>query len=374
MIQRKTKRRRLAFITACLTAAMAVLPYMPERAEAALEGQVEAWGDGWHFYCIDGHTYATNGVCTNGDLYEEVSADTLLNEQEQAIVFWAMLSFKATKGDENAKKFVNLIKEQAPQAGLLSIHAPAMTEEDLKGVIHSAAVRAHYPWLDFAVAHAEDYMKLMGVLGGGSTNGGGKIPSALQSSTSLATAVKPVKQGDAWVIQFDPNGADADFISKVPLQFLAAGSEVSENGNWVDTPSGGWNVVKTSTQIRFTNPDPNAAMLNIRFNPQNTDYESVSEQFSSPQEMYVSTLQTVKPVRCSGKHKAGGKTHPIEEHQRNADLMFKNFPVFYFASLGGSTSQAEGSGSFQVFRHEEDMEAHYNVRIHKYDYETGKPF
>ena len=57
MIQRKTKRRRLAFITACLTAAMAVLPYMPERAEAALEGQVEAWGDGWHFYCIDGHTY-----------------------------------------------------------------------------------------------------------------------------------------------------------------------------------------------------------------------------------------------------------------------------------------------------------------------------
>ena len=35
MIQRKTKRRRLAFVTACLIAAMAVLPYMPERAEAA---------------------------------------------------------------------------------------------------------------------------------------------------------------------------------------------------------------------------------------------------------------------------------------------------------------------------------------------------
>ncbi len=372
MIQRKTKRRRLAFITACLTAAMAVLPYMPERAEAASGDQVEAWGDGWHFYCIDGHTYATNGVCTNGDLYEEVSADTLLNEQEQVIVFWAMLSFKADKGDSNAQKFLNLINVNAAASGLMPI-SKKVNEEDLKGVIHSAAVRAHYPWLDFAVAHAEDYMKLMGVLGGGSTNGGGKIPSALQGSASLATAVKPVKQGDAWVIQFDPNGADADFIAKVPLQFLAAGSEVSENGTWVDTPPGGWNVTKTSTQIRFTNPDPNAAMLNIRFNPQNTDYESVSEQFSSPQEMYVSTLQTVKPVRCSGKHKAGGKTHPIEEHQRNADLMFKNFPVFYFASLGGSTSQAEGSGSFQVFRHEEDMEAHYNVRIHKYDYETGKP-
>ena len=39
---------------------------------------------------------------------------------------------------------------------------------------------------------------------------------------------------------------------------------------------------------------------------------------------------------------------------------------------GGQVTPEEGGVAFQIYRHEEDWTSTYNVRLRKYDHETGK--
>ena len=105
-----------------------------------------------------------------------------------------------------------------------------VTEADLKLLIHSSAVREKYAWLKAVLAQEETYLRLAGFLGG--TGGGGKtgIPAALQGHTQTGnpaalTPVQGAERSGEYVLNFDPSGADAEFIRNVPLKYSSSGAE-----------------------------------------------------------------------------------------------------------------------------------------------------
>ncbi len=369
---RKLFRRSTGLILSIALLCAMIFPHLPAKEVLADTGVVEAWGEGWHYYCIDGFGYASNGVCSNGDKYKRVSTEAELNSRERAVVFWSLLSFmSAYVHQEAAAAAVASINQGASAAGLRRIER-AVTEEDLKAVIHSSSVRARYDWLDYAADHGEEYLKLAGLLGGSSQTGGrGEIPAILKSATSLSAAVRAVDQDGTLVLEFDSSGKDGDFIEKVPLKLSADGE------NWQEESVNGWNVEKSSTQIRLTNPNPDAGAIYLKFDPAGTDYALSSGGYGSADECYTSSVEVWKCVECCRTHFAGGKEHPLAEHQRNAWLELKQVPAVYYAMAGdgkGSLAgEAEGELHFQIYRHEEEMEADYLVQLYKYDYETGKP-
>lgn len=345
-----------------------LLPLIPAKTVRADTGVVEAWGEGWHYYCIDGFGYASNGVCSNGDRYMKASTQTELNSQERSIIFWSFLSFMSSYLHQAAAAgAVAAINSGASAAGLKTIDK-AVTEEDLKAVIHSASVRAKYDWLDFVVAHDQEYLKLAGLVGGGGQTFGGKeLPELLKNSTALSMAARAVKEEEGWALEFDQSGKDADFIEKVPLKLSTDGE------NWQESIQG-WNVEKKQTQIRLISSNPEAGVLYLKFDPAGTDYASSAGGYASPDECYVNSLEVWRCVECCGTHFAGGKLHPLAEHQRNVWMELTQVPAVYYAAAGGGRpAQAGGEVSFRIYRHEEDMEADYLVQLYKYDYETGKP-
>ncbi|MCI8517881.1 MAG: hypothetical protein HFG75_13615 [Hungatella sp.] len=362
-------RRKAGLLLSFTLVCGMVFPYLPARKALADTGVVEAWGDGWHYLCIDGFGYAPNGVCSNGDKYARVSTEEALNSEERRILFWALLSYQYAAGVEEAVKAVSFINQGAEGAGLKRI-GRSVTEADLKAVIHSPAVRAQYDWLDFAAAHDEEYLRLAGLLGGGETLGGGTVPVLLQDAVSLSAAARGIAAEDGFVLEFDPSGKDGDFIEKVPLT-LSADREI-----WQAESVNGWNVEKSLTEIRLTNPNPEAGPIYLKFDPAGTEYASSAGGFSSPDECYIDSIEVWKCIQCCGTHFAGGKLHPLEEHQRNVTMEIHQVPVAYYAAAGGSGGEWDhptGEVRFQVYRHEEDMEADYLVQLYKYDYETGKP-
>ena len=72
-----------------------VFPWLPVKTVLADSGTVLAWSGEWHHYCIDGSGYAHNTASTKNDKYMRVNTQDGLNSQERAILFCAMLSFKA---------------------------------------------------------------------------------------------------------------------------------------------------------------------------------------------------------------------------------------------------------------------------------------
>ena len=347
-----------------------VFPFLPVRTVLADSGTVLAWSGEWHHYCIDGSGYAHNTASTKNDKYMRVNTQDGLNSQERAILFWAMLSFKAAYcHDAAAAGRIAAINEGAQAAGLKPI-VSGVSEEDLKGVIHSSKVRAKYGWLDDAAARGESYLKLAGFLGG-SDKGGNKtsVPSLLKNATSLEKAVQAVGGEGKYVLDFDPSGKDGDFLAKVPLKLSADGV------SWTVGSVNGWNVQKTATQVCITNPDPQAQPVYLKFDPSGTDYALSSGGFGSPDECYSQTLQVWKCVECAGTHATGGKVHPLENHQRTIWMELTDMPVgAYYGRTGkGELAGPAGELHFQVYRHEEEMNADYLVQLYKYDYETGAP-
>lgn len=368
---RKSFHRSAGLLLSIVLLCGIVFPYLQAKETLADTGTVEAWGEGWHYYCIDGFGYASNGVCSNGDKYTQVSTESELNSRERAIVFWSLLSFMSSYvHQEAAASAVASINQGASAAGLKKIER-AVTEEDLKAVIHSSAVRAKYDWLDYAADHGDEYLKLAGLLGTGQTYGKGEIPAILKSAVSLQAAARAVNQEGTLVLEFDPSGKDGDFIEKVPLKLSADGE------NWQEGSVNGWNVEKSASQIRLTNPNPDAGALYLKFDPAGTDYASSSGGYGSADECYRASVEVWKCVECCKTHFAGGKEHPLAEHQRNVWMELKQVPAAYYAVAGGGgiaqAGTADGELHFQIYRHEEDMEADYLVQLYKYDYETGKP-
>lgn len=368
-INKTLQKTAICFLVAVVICVMAFL-HIPVKTVMADSNTVLAWSGDWHHYCIDGSGYAHNTASTKNDKYMRVSTEEGLNSEERAILFWAMLSFKASYcHDPVAAGKIAAINQGVQALGLRPIET-GVSEADLKGVIHSPGVRAKYNWLDYAVANGEQYLRLAGFLDGlCQTESQKSIPALLQNATSLEKAVQAAEADGEYVLEFDPSGKDGDFLAKVPLTMSADGA------SWTADSINGWNIQKTSTQVRMTNPNPQAKPVYLKFDPSGTDYASSSGGYDSPDECYSRTLQVWKCVECAGTHATGGKSHSLEDHQRTIWMELTDMPgtAYYAVPGNGGMDNKGGEIHFQMYRHEEELDADYLVQLYKYDYETGAP-
>lgn len=327
--------------------------------------------DDWKFFCIDSYELLqeAGGVQGTNEWYAYVVPSSRLSDEEVAVLFWATLSLRFGKGDsQECANAVKNINANAPAAGLSLITNP-VTEADMKSIIHLKSTRDKYPWLKDVLANEETYLEMAGLLGGsGAVSTGGKpIPAVLQGHKDAATAL-PI-DGNTFTLEFDPSGADRDFIQKVPLKFSADGSV------FVPEPFDGWTYQKTDTSIIFSNPNAQPPGLLIQFDPAGTEYQS-GGGYASVQDAYDRALQLWVCIECNDRHVYHSqKKLPLEAHQRLVYLIMSQMQESYYASIGGVSAGSPEGGSiqFQVYRHEEDMQSTYNVQLYKYDHETGKP-
>ena len=372
----KKLNRVISSVLSFVMAAMLILPYVYIiEVQAAEPGNtVLAFTSEWHHYCIDGYEVvgAAGGLLENNDLYQYVYPSTQLSKRDRNILFWATFSMLANNGSNpELAKIYNSINDQANSAGLVPL-GPPVTEADLKKIIHKQSTLNDYPWITGAMNNAEAYMKLGGIIGGSSstTVGGKTVPTILQEHTSLGNALQ-VDQG-SFTIQFDPGGADKDFINTVPIEFSSDGSE----GSWGSTPIGGWTYQKTDTVVIFSNPNSAPPQMLIRFNTDGTAYGAVGSGYSSAEDAYENGLQLWVCIECCGQHKtSSGKSPALSNHQRTVWMEMGIDSLPYYAAIGTDPvpSLDEGGIQFKVYRHAEDITSTYNVQMYKYDHETGKP-
>ncbi|MDD3252935.1 MAG: SpaA isopeptide-forming pilin-related protein [Lachnospiraceae bacterium] len=374
----KKLRQFLAGSLAVIMLLMVVMPGLPPgllSVRAAETGDtIIAHSEGFHHYCIDG--YGANRAMMKGDEYQYILPSQSLSVRERAVVFWSMLSLQASFGNVQAINTVmQNINAQAPARGLPPIQT-CVTEEDLKKIIHVDSVRAKYSWMDAVLAHETEYLQMAGLIGaagggsGGTSVTGKPVPSVLQGHTAAAAALEIDKS--TYAIPFDPGGADADFIAKVPLLFSSSGVE----GTYTASPPGGWTYQKTASAITFQNINPNPQSLIVKFDTANTEYQT-GTTFADADEVYERCLQLWVCSKCSGTHaQAHIGAAPLEAHQRLVFVEIEDVPASYYAALGGSLAVipgGEGGLAFQIYRHEEDFTSTYNLQMFKYDHETGKP-
>lgn len=329
------------------------------------------WSSTWHYYCIDHSGIAANGHGGNGDLYQGFAPSAGLSSTETAILFWAALSMQASFGNmPTINKCYQQINEKAEANGLKRL-SPAVTQNDLGTLLHLSSTRKKYAWLDDAVARADQYLALAGLMSGaavgeGSISGAG--PAVLAGHTSREQAYEINRE--TLTIPFDPEGKDREFLRSVSLKFWN-GSEYS-----TAVPEG-WSYEKTDTEIRFYASDPSAS-LQVQFDTEGTQYGfGAGGSYQSPEEVYEDTLELWLCMECAGTHKnVAGGTVPLDGHQR---CIFLDIPenvdqvqASYYASTDGKGKENEGSLEFKIYRHEEDWKTNYRIRLYKYDYETGK--
>ena len=374
-------KRLISFSMAVMLGVMTIVPYLPVSDVWAADGTTavltSAYGDtnlGHKLYCIDHGGLAYYGIAAEGDMYEAhrpSTAGIYVPEQDRRYIFWAMLTIKASLGDVKANSVLFNINNAAVAQGKRQISS-MVSEEDLKSLIYLESTRAKYPWLETVAANSEEYMRMGGLLsagGGGSSVSGKPIPSILANATGPATAVQVDR--NTMTLQFDPNGADADFIRTVPIEFS------NDNGiSYSPAPTDGWTYTKTDTSIVFSNPDPQPPQALVRFNVDGTPYASGGSGYTSELELIEDCLQIWECVQCSGTHTGGTPaTSNTWVHQRLVWLELEGLPLRYFAALAGTPTPIAGNAgiTFQVFRHEEEFTSNYNVQLYKYDHETGEP-
>lgn len=371
-------KRKLSGILAALVTAMSILPCLPPSpgyaAEFSAGDTMLSQSEGWDHYCIDSFELLgeQGGILGQNEMYQYVLPSSRLSDADTAYLFWAMMSFYHGMGkDEKVRAAVEMINRQAASLGISGI-TKTVTEADLRLILHSSAARKKYPWLEDAVRNADKYLAAAGLLSAGSGAGGSmgaggrQAPSVLSGHTDMASALEAGK--DNYALLFDESGADSDFIRTVPLEFSADG------GSWSAEPSGGWTYQKTDTGIFFSNPNPQPPRLLVRFKTAGTAYSAGGGSYGSAREVYDGCLQLWVCVACNNAHVIHPKTSPLDWHQRMARLELSMAPVDYYAVIAGNAVIGErGSITFQVYRHEEQMESHYNVQLNKYDHETGEP-
>lgn len=374
------RKRQLSGVLAAVIMGMSILPHLPPfpacAAAFSTGDTILSQSEGWDHYCIDSFELLgeQGGILGENELYQYVLPSTRLSDTDMAYLFWGMLSFYYGMGkDEKVRAAIEQINQQAAAMGI-SVITKHVTEADLKLILHSASARKKYPWLEDAAKQGEKYLTAAGLLsagngsGGGQSTGigGGRIPSVLSGHTDISNALEVGTE--SLVLQFDNTGADADFIRTVPLAFS------SDGGNWTDQPGGGWTYQKTDTGIMFSNPNPQPPRLLIKFKTANTAYSSGGGSYTSVKDAYDGCLQLWVCVACNNAHVIHPKTSPLDWHQRMARLELSAVPVDYYAAVAGDFSAGgEGGITFRIYRHEEQMDSHYNVQLNKYDHETGKP-
>ena len=350
-----------------------VIPLLPWKAEAARQGDtMTAYGPDFHHYCIDGA--GANRALIDGDEYTYILPSETLSREETALVFWGMLTLQASFGNvPQVNAVIRNINEGAAAQGVPAI-SNLVTEADLKLLIHSSAVRGKYSWLSAVLAQEETYLRLAGLLGGTGGGSGMGIPAALQGHTQAGNpaAFTPAQDSGRpgeYVLTFDPSGADAEFIRSVPLKFSSTGAE----GSFTPQLPSGWVCQKTDSQIRLTSTGGSGSLY-LMFDVRGTRYASGGGTFSSPEEVYEQCLQIWRCSRCAGTHRQMyNGAAPLATHQRLAFVEVSAPELCYYAGVGGGqVTPEEGGVAFQIYRHEEDWTSTYNVRLRKYDHETGK--
>ena len=374
--KKKSVTRAAAFLLAVIlfsSRLLPIIPLLPWKAEAARHGDtMTAYGAGFHHYCIDGT--GANRALIDGDEYTYILPSETLTREEMALVFWGMLTLQASFGNvPQVNAVVRNINEGAAAQGVPAISS-LVTEADLKLLIHSSAVREKYAWLKAVLAQEETYLRLAGLLGGTGGGGGTGIPAALQGHTQTGnpaalTPVQGAEHSGEYILNFNPSGADAEFIRNVPLKYSSSGAE----GSFTTQLPSGWVCQKTDSQIRLTSMGSSGSLY-LMFDVRGTRYASGGGTFSSPEEVYEQCLQIWRCSRCCGTHRQMyNGAAPLSAHQRLAFVEVNAPELCYYAGIGGGqTTPEEGGVAFRIYRHEEDWTSTYNVRLRKYDHETGK--
>ena len=107
----------------------------------------------------------------------------------------------------------------------------------------------------------------------------------LETSLGNPAALTPVlgaERSGEYVLNFDPSGADAEFIRNVPLKYSSTGAE----GSFTTQLPSGWVCQKTDSQIRLTSMGSSGSLY-LMFDVRGTRYASGGGTFSSPEEVYV---------------------------------------------------------------------------------------
>lgn len=370
---RKKMRRAISGLLGVILAVMLFLPHVYViDSQAKMHGpgdEMAAYSTEWHFYCIDAHGVAANGVLEKGDMYTYVLPSSSLNDTEMAYIFWSTLSMlSATGHQQELTTIVDNINAQASAKGLMQMK-PTMTETDLKTVIHKESTKLKYPWLTVAVNNAEEYMQMGGIIrSGGSSLGGTTIPSILQGHDTLQNLL--VVDKNTFILEFDSGGADKGFIQKVPLKFSSDGTD----GSWDATPPGGWTYQKTDTNVIFTNPNPEPSKLLVMFDTEKTEYQVAASGFTSVADAYENGLQLWVCTECCKNHKNHPKEVSLADHQRLVFMEIEAVSRSYYAAINGDTIASIGGNiEFKIYRHSDDWTSTYNTQGNKFDHETGKP-
>ena len=111
------------------------------------------------------------------------------------------------------------------------------------------------------------------------------------------------------------------------------------------------------------------------FDVRGTRYASGGGTFSSPEEVYEQCLQIWRCSRAPRYPPADVPTAPRRWRPISVwPFVEVSAPeLCYYAGVGGGqVTPEEGGVAFQIYRHEEDWTSTYNVRLRKYDHETGK--
>ena len=373
---KRSRKRITAFLLAFLMAANPLFPAIAELTayafaipEEGKTGNLHLNVDSW---CIDDSELVGGGLWTTSDIYQRVSSSEL--GADQGPMFWLGVGLKAHLGDPSCLGLIKVLNDNG-------IPAVPVDEKVFKRFLHSPAVRAANAWADAAAANAETILTKAGYLSsgapsvGGTTVSGKTIPFSDGFSEGSPHDFGTGEDKTKYVISYSPS--EADFFNAVQGNI-----EYCVNGAWVKSANG-WTVNNTGSSIEFIKTGEGDNISLFRFTLANTEYASAggssTGMYASPEALYNSCLVLYRCVICSGAHKTrGNQVSPLSEHQRHADVeIVAPTPSgdFYF-SFGNPDPQDfepnHGSITFKLYYHEEDWESNYNVRLVKYDYETGR--
>ena len=387
MTGKKRLKKITAGILAAVTAAASVgIPFpMPSQAS-------EIWPQKATepFYCIDG-----GKGWRQVDRYENYKYDSLpspLSETQAKRLFWAYPK------NWSMLKLAAQVHDPELYAEIASTYSGANIVKRVKddGGTKFARV-ADNPEIEARAIEAIEQMSSEGA------EGGKEAPDPIREATSEETAVPfevlPFSDG--------PGALDTEFV--LGEDFIRDIASIEPQSVWDNGSTGGavgWldasqdkNIAKSAMGEELYEVTWSGDSIKIRNNGSAVANDNAVGSDMSEEEKYNKTTVRYKITmrQDSGWYTEGSWNEDYlhewmdfkacvnaPEHQRlyKADIQIvPSDMVFYIviSQQGGDVPEIPGETvkkpelSFNVFRHEETFESHYNVRLKKYDDETGMP-
>ena len=308
-------------------------------------------------YCIDAGLPGNRQT----DIYARVNPQELGAYEGE--MFFLGLAATAAAGDQDSLKTLEAMKTGA------GLNYTLVSADQVKHYLQNGG--AGLGWVKEAAANDETYLKAAGLIGGSSSGGGspstagGTAPSDLQGTTEST----PHDYGkmDTPTIEYGP--ADADFYRTVPIEYLV-------NGQW-SREAQGWTHSDTGSSIVFTKTGEADNVSGYRFNPDGTKYAltgAAGSSFKTADEVYTRCLALYKCAVCNGGHPTRGGFPALQDHQRYIDVIVAPQPggAYYFTFGARDPADIDADLTFNLYYHDEDWTTDYNVRLVKYDHETGR--